>query len=159
MSGAKSRKCAVENWGRCYSGYMKIEWLTVVALAGTVIIAGCGNQSKSARTVSFESEVKPIFESRCIGCHQTGALLGRFNLESKELAFADGDGRVFIDPGNPAGSKVYIALTLPRDDEAAMPPEGHEVPVSDLETIRLWIEQGANWPDGEAGQLQKLPTD
>lgn len=143
--------------GRGMLGFiMMMRWMIAGGVLGLGLLVGCGGGPRASAPVSFVNDVKPIFESRCLGCHQTGALLGRFNLETKELAFGDGEGRVFIDPGNPEGSKVYVALTLARDDAAAMPPEGHEVPDGDVEVIRRWIEQGADWPDGDAGRLVKL---
>ena len=126
-------------------------------IAATVVFGACAPVKKTtSTTVDFVADIKPIFEQQCLECHNTGLLLGKFNLETKDLAFTTTDGRAVIIPGKPEESPLYGALTLPRDNEAAMPPLGHKLPPEKVSVIRRWIEQGAVWPDGADGVLKPI---
>ena len=52
-----------------------------------------------------------------------------------------------IVPGDPAKSPLYTATVLPLDDDNKMPPKDETLTKAQTETLRLWIKQGANWPD------------
>lgn len=143
-----------------------IPFLLSGAFAGAVLALGAcerttgpgggGAVESGSRKVSFVEDVKPFLEAKCLGCHNTTTLLGEFNLESRELAFRSSSGKVFITPGEPENSPVYLALTVPRDDAAAMPPEGHRLDPADVSLIGDWITQGAEWPDGPDGVLRPI---
>ena len=67
------------------------------------------------KKVDFMTEVKPIFEATCIGCHYADKDKGGYRMDTKELAFAGGDefdGEVII-PKNAEDSAVYWMTTLP----------------------------------------------
>jgi len=55
-----------------------------------------------------------------------------------------------VTPGNPAKSTFYTTTVLPADDDGLMPPKKKGGPMSKekIALIKLWIEQGAAWPDG-----------
>ncbi len=132
------------------------------------LAASCGDKEKAKKEekkedgktakVSFEKDIKPLFESSCLSCHNTGTLLGRLNLENRQLAFTEGDKGPFIVPGKPSESRVYQALILPKVQDAAMPPEGHRIEQSEIRVIHDWILQGAEWPEGKAGILSPVGT-
>lgn len=110
--------------------------------------------------VDFMTEVKPIFEAVCIGCHHDGKDKGGYRMDTKELAFKGGDAYPdeCIIPGDAEGSQVYYSTTLPNDDDEVMPP-GKQAPLTKAqqETIKNWINQGAEWPDGVVlEQTQRL---
>ncbi len=120
--------------------------------------SGSGSEEEGAVVeVSFIEDVKTFFEQQCLGCHNAGALMGRFNLETKDMAFGSDDGSTFIVPGKPEESKVYIALNLPHGEDAAMPPEGHRIAKDKVKLVHDWIAQGAPWPEGMDGVL--VPMD
>lgn len=122
-------------------------------------LAGCkpsgesGGEPASTAPVSFVNDIKPLLENRCLSCHNTTTLLGRLNLENRELAFSHPEGGQFIVPGDPKSSKMYQVLLLPRDDDEAMPAIGHRLEEAEIDLMRRWIEQGAEWPDGPDGVL------
>lgn len=135
-------------------------WSACLAAAGVVGILGAckpaektGEEPNPSAPVSFVSDIKPLLESRCLSCHNTSTLLGRLNLENRELAFSHPEGGQFIVPGEPKSSKMYQVLLLPRDDDEAMPAIGHRLSEEEVDLMRRWIEQGAEWPDGPDGVL------
>jgi hypothetical protein len=110
----------------------------------------------TAQTVDFVTDVKPILQENCLPCHNTGLLLGYLNLETKALAFKPGPNGAFIIPGNPGASTLYQLVLLKDGEKRAMPPLKHRLFDSEKETLRLWIEQGAPWPDGPEGKIPPL---
>ena len=58
-----------------------------------------------------------------------------------------------IVPGDPDRS-LLITLVSPGNHGLSMPAVGMQVPDEDIEVLRLWIQQGARWPAGRAGDLQ-----
>ena len=119
-------------------------------LIALILSAGVILQAEPAK-VDFITEVKPIFEAVCIGCHHDGKDKGGYRMDTKELAFKGGDSYPdeCIIPGDAEGSQVYYSTTLPNDDDEVMPP-GKQAPLTKAQqdTIKNWILQGADWPDG-----------
>ena len=68
----------------------------------------------------------------------------------KGSAFKGGREGTGITPGKPAESTIYELMTLPKDDELVMPPEKKQQRPTkeEITLVKLWIEQGAYWPEG-----------
>jgi formylglycine-generating enzyme required for sulfatase activity len=106
-----------------------------------------------AKPVDFVTDVKPILELNCVVCHnpQHAAENGKFRLDTKEEAFKPHKKDQRISPGHPDDSEVYYLTVLPLNDENHMPPTKlDKAPLAkeQSETIRQWIAEGANWPEG-----------
>ncbi len=134
--------------------------LLFLGLALVAFNAGCSKRQEPPVTssppeqVDFVTHVKPLLETHCLSCHNTGLLLGMLNLENRQLAFSS----AFIVPGQPDASKLYTVTLLTEGKHVqAMPPEGPRLSEADKEVLRRWIEQGARWPEGPEGAL--LPLD
>jgi len=109
----------------------------------------------SARAaVDFDKDVKPILEINCVRCHNpkgTDFESGKtdVDLTSHESAF---DVVSTIVPGTPEKSKLYTTTTLPDDAKKLMPPKNkatgklERITAQQSETLKLWIQEGANWP-------------
>ena len=102
--------------------------------------------------------VRPIFSQRCFSCHNDDKKRGGLNLASYESAMKGGkDGQV-IASGKPEDSDLYRRITLPREDEAAMPAEGKAPLTADqVSVIRWWIQSGA--PTKTTLAKLKVPAD
>lgn len=108
--------------------------------------------------VDFEAKVLPILKERCFDCHQkehtdprTGKLKkpkGELRMDNPELFLKGGEDGDDLIPGNPLKSKVYTLVTLPENDDDAMPKKGDRLTKEQQELIKNWIAQGAsfgNW--------------
>lgn len=107
---------------------------------------------KTPVPVSFVRQVKPILESRCVACHSGPAPRG-FSLESKALAFAPGARGARILSGQPEQS-LLLVFSSTLGNVAVMPLVGDKLNAAESRTLRQWIEEGAEWPDGEYGLLK-----
>ena len=109
-----------------------------------------------AKKVNFAKDIQPIFEFNCVACHREGYAKGGLRMDTRELTFKGGDGRVGVVPFLPEKSPVYTTTTLPIEDEAVMPPKAKDrLTKEEIETIKLWIQQGAYWPEGLVLQQKK----
>jgi hypothetical protein len=103
--------------------------------------------SAQTRTVSFDKEVRPVLESRCVKCHGSAMQLGKLDLRSRTLALKGGEKGPGLAPGNAAQSILYKRIA--GLEKPAMPMDG-KLSAAEIETIRMWIDQGAAW-EGEIG--------
>src|SRR4051794_33108482 len=104
--------------------------------------------------VDFVRDVRPIFEAHCVECHGPSQQMNGYRLDRRRDAMRISDGGTIIGPGNSAGSRLYLRITG-AGYGAAMPPTGRLEPAQ-IETVRRWIDQGAEWPDAAAGD--ETPT-
>jgi hypothetical protein len=107
----------------------------------------------SNTTIDFEKEVFPLFEERCIECHQApqeknGRLIKpKAGLRMDGLAhlmFGSDDGPILV-PNHPSKSPLYNRVNLPSDDDDRMPPKGDPLTDDQKDLIRRWIGQGADF--------------
>ncbi len=70
------------------------------------------------------------------------------DLRQRETALKGGTRGAAIVPGKPAESLLYKAVL--RDGDLKMPPGKKGLDAADIETIRAWIERGAQWTGQKA---------
>jgi uncharacterized membrane protein len=101
------------------------------------------NEPVVATAVAY-ADLMPIFESRCYECHGRGKSKAGIRLdEPAELIGRERKGRIIVKPGDPEGSSLLAVLTLPIDDDLAMPPEGERLSDAEIAKVRAWIAAGA----------------
>jgi formylglycine-generating enzyme required for sulfatase activity/mono/diheme cytochrome c family protein len=107
----------------------------------------CALSAMAADKVDFALEVKPILESTCVSCHGPEKPKGDLRLDSRAGALKGGDGGLALVPGKAQMSPLYTSTVLPPGHDDIMPPKGDPLSKEQTERLRLWIEQGAEWPD------------
>ncbi len=119
-----------------------------LVLAHSLFLTG-GLLADDPAKVDFATQVKPIFEARCVECHGEKKAKGRLRLDSKESAFAapKKNKKARVVAGHPEESSIYGLVSLPKDDPDIMPAEGEPLTAAQIAILKAWIEQGANWPD------------
>lgn len=97
-----------------------------------------------ADAVEFESDILPIFQSKCAKCHMDGSSKGGVALDSDKIGKEIGPGKAIV-PGDSEKSDLVGRVTLPEDDDDHMPPMGKGRPLSEKEigTLKEWIQAGA----------------
>lgn len=103
--------------------------------------------------VDFTTQIAPIFAEHCFECHGPTRGKGGLRLHERRYVFdeREADAQVII-PGDAFASDLFFRVTLPRDDEDAMPPEGDAEPLSpeQIALLEQWINEGAVWSDEPA---------
>lgn len=128
------------------------------SLALLVLLTGGLLRAADELPVNFVRQIKPILADRCIECHNSQTLIGDLSLQSRELAMRKRKNGPVIVPKKPEKSMLYLTLTLPVSHPKAMPGTAHRLPTDEIKTIRRWIEEGANWPEGKDGRVSSTAT-
>lgn len=153
---------------------MSTRLLTLCAWFSLAIISSCGTTREDSETrpvgqnvlavetlnealtghVDFQRHVKPVLETKCAVCHNQAALPGRMSLASRDEAEQTGTLKVFIIPGQPKSSPFLTRLGPAHASLKEMPPVGERLTSLEVTLLERWIEQGAFWPQGTAGNLK-----
>jgi hypothetical protein len=104
--------------------------------------------------VDFVRDVQPIFRQHCYACH--GPVTHQMGLRLDRRADAMRGGSIaVIGPGNAAASRLYLRVAG-RTAGPQMPPTVALTP-SQIDTIKRWLDEGAEWPDTAAGDGAPAP--
>ncbi len=97
-------------------------------------------------SIDFEEDVYPLLQDYCIDCHGPEKQKSGFRVDRRVHLLKGGDtGMAAVIPGNP--EKSYMMEVLNSDDpEISMPPKGGPLFEDEIEIIKEWIAQGADWP-------------
>jgi mono/diheme cytochrome c family protein len=120
--------------------------LIAAVSAFAILLAG---QSPAGK-VDFRRDVQPILQQHCVSCHGSELQMNGFRLDRRADAMRGGS-QSDIGPGNADGSRLYHRLIDTKFGQQ-MPPAGRLKDV-EIETIKQWIDQGAEWPDDLSGEV------
>jgi mono/diheme cytochrome c family protein len=112
------------------------------------------NASTRQAKVDFVRDVQPIFQAACYGCHGADKQMAGLRLDSKQIALSK-----VIVPGKSSQSALYQRVAG-IGDQAQMPMGKAPLKPAEIATIKAWIDQGAQWPEGEGergsgGEIKK----
>jgi len=101
-----------------------------------------------AKGVTYDKDIKPIFQKSCIKCHGSEKQKGKLRLDSLDAALKGGEGGKVVLPGDSAGSVLVHNVAHIGDEDDYMPPPDNKdniPPLSkeQISLIRAWIDQGA----------------
>ena len=101
----------------------------------------------SENEIDFNAEVRPIINTKCIACHGGVKQSGGFSLLFREEALGKTkSGKPAIIPGNPDMSEIMKRITS-HDPDVRMPLGKDPLSAAEIEILKKWIKQGANWQD------------
>jgi hypothetical protein len=119
---------------------------TVLPAVLAVWLLGCGS-APAAERVDFSRDIQPILAKRCFSCHGPDTREAGLRLDDHAgatLALESG-GRAIV-PGKSAESLMLERITS-TDPDIQMPPEGPRLSASQVDSIRRWIDEGAEWKE------------
>ena len=96
-------------------------------------------------TVQFARDVWPIFESKCVTCHGPEDQFNDLRLDSKDSILKGGKNGKVVVAGDPGKSSLYVRVALPPDDLDIMPAEGDPLSPAQIDTLKRWIAEGADF--------------
>ena len=130
----------------------KLLILTIGAMTGVALMANAAGKIDTSKVapastkkgLTYDKDIKPIFEASCFKCHGAEKQKGKLRLDSLAAALKGGENGKSILPGKGVDSPlVHSVARLVPDD--AMPPEDKGKPLTkdQVGLIRAWIDQGA----------------
>ncbi|MBM3964030.1 MAG: hypothetical protein FJ308_03035 [Planctomycetes bacterium] len=105
------------------------------------------------KLIDFVRDIAPLLESRCESCHEGDSPKGGFDVGDRDSFLG------YITPGSVADSTLWTDYLMAKPatiekHSLIMPPDG-PLPKAELTLLKLWIEEGAVWPEGT--QLKSVP--
>jgi mono/diheme cytochrome c family protein len=98
-----------------------------------------------ASATFYAARIAPIFERHCVSCHGPVKVKGGLRLDSYQGLMHGGEDGPVISPWYPRKSDLMRRVTLPPDDDDAMPSGGKKpLSVSEIQLIGEWIAAGAS---------------
>lgn len=95
--------------------------------------------------IDFNTQVKPIFNKKCIACHGGVKKQGGFSLLFRDEALSlTKSGKRAIVPGHPGQSELIKRITN-NDPDERMPYKHEPLSEKEITTLKRWIKQGAEW--------------
>ncbi len=119
----------------------------IAALVGILALAGlsaCSGNKDQA--VSFSKDVKPMLDKNCAECHMPngqGAVASGLLMDSYENLMKGTTHGPVIVAGHAASSSLYLMVAGKVDASIRMPHNKEMLPVTDVQLLEKWIDQGA----------------
>lgn len=129
--------------------------MTSANLLKVGVCALCVGLFGCERQVSFADDVQPILAVSCIACHDKSAegyATSGFSLGDYQGVMKGTNFGPVVVAGSSFSSSLYLVIAHKTEPEIHMPPhhedawaEGRGTPLTEeqIETIKLWIDQGA----------------
>jgi hypothetical protein len=115
-------------------------------MTGGTNTTATSNIADAAPSVTFyASRVAPIFEDKCLFCHNADKRKGKLQLTDFGHVMRGGKDGVIVKPGDPKHSELFRRITLSKEDKDFMPAEGKPaLTAGEIKIIELWIASGAS---------------
>jgi mono/diheme cytochrome c family protein len=131
----------------------KLSSVVIIIFAAIVVTLNNWHPNAAAQQkVDFVRDIQPIFATSCAGCHGAKKQAAGLRLDSPKIALAK-----VIKPGNAAASELYRRVAG-LSEQARMPMGGKPLAPEQIGLIKLWIEQGAEWPEADAATGRRGDT-
>ncbi len=128
--------------------------LASLSLCLAIVTGISAAQNSAPAKVDFGRDVLPIFREQCGDCHGPAKQRAGMRLDRRSSVMKSFSRRVV--PGSSSNSFVYYRLI--GEYGAQMPPTGALRP-EQIATVKAWIDQGAEWPDALANEVDLPPFD
>ena len=128
-----------------------------IAIAASVVCSSFADRAAAA--VDFAKDIQPILRERCVECHGPAQQMNGLRLDRRRDVLPNrvGANGAPVVPGNSAASRVYQRISGTSAGQQ-MPPTG-PLSAEQINTIKAWIDGGAEWPDGVAGGKSATTVD
>lgn len=102
----------------------------------------------AANAADFNRDILPILSDTCFKCHgpDEEQREAELRLDTQEGLFAKREGSPIVVAGDPAKSELFRRVNSRDADEQMPPPDSNlKLTAKQIESIRQWIADGAQW--------------
>ncbi len=110
-----------------------------------VLLVQCPLPLLADEKIDYLKQVRPLLKERCYDCHGSDKQESGLRLDKRQEALTGGDSGVAIVPGDVTRG-VLLKRVTSEDSEQVMPPKGDRLTKDEVDLLKKWIEEGANWP-------------
>jgi len=111
------------------------------------------SSAQTSGKVDFSRDVLPVLRQNCVTCHGPTQQNSGLRLDRKSSVL----GRRGVVPGSAENSFLFHRISGSAYG-SQMPPTG-ALRAEHIELIKTWINQGADWPDALANEVDAPPSD
>src|ERR1700733_2657226 len=119
-------------------------WLVSTFFLGPVLVRAGDIQA----SVDFNRQIRPILSESCYQCHgpDVNKRKADLRLDLRDGLFQSAGGTTIVVPGKPEESELFGRITADDSDLRMPPPKtgGHLSP-EQIDLIKRWIAEGAQW--------------
>ena len=134
------------------------------AISAWTVALACVLPASAAEKITYDEHIFPIFESKCLNCHNPDKKKGDLDLSTYTGTMAGSSGGKIALAGDGGSSKLFTVTV--HTEEPVMPPEGDKISKKNADLIRSWIDGGllenkgskARKPEKPAFDLGAIPT-
>ena len=102
------------------------------------------SSSNASEGPIFNSLIQPIFNSKCISCHNSEKSKGELALHNFESLKKGGENGIIINYENPELSEIFVRIHLSKNEKKHMPPKSKkQLTKAEISILSLWINAGA----------------
>ena len=121
---------------------------TLIGSQPTSVLGQDVSSLQSTDPITFTDHIRPVMERSCWNCHGEAAQLSGLDLRTREGALKGGSKGPVIIPGRANESRLFkLVAGL---DRPPMPMTGDRLTDVEVESFRIWINEGAHWDVGSA---------
>ena len=158
LSQGLYKSCEESNQAPCvYLGHCILYLVGLLVIVGVTADTFAQDESVPLPTdsdrVDFASEVQPIFQAKCYSCHGPAKQESNYRLDIKQRALEGGDFGAEPMVAGRSDESDLVAYVSGEDPDLMMPPSGMGTPLTvvQVDLIKRWIDQGAEWPESLSG--------
>ncbi|MCR8561471.1 chitobiase/beta-hexosaminidase C-terminal domain-containing protein [Mucilaginibacter sp. BJC16-A38] len=98
------------------------------------------------KALVYKDVIQPIFQSKCISCHNPDKTKGGLMLiDEKSILKGGKDGKLIV-PGQPQISMLLQRIHLVEEDKKHMPPAGKpQLTPDEMDLLYLWVKENADF--------------
>ena len=111
---------------------------------------------QAADKITYDDDIFPIFESKCLNCHNPDKKKGDLDLSTFTGTMAGSSGGKIALAGDGGSSKLFTVTV--HTEEPVMPPEGDKISKKQVDLIRAWIDGGLLENEGSKAKKRKKPA-
>ncbi|MFT4566450.1 MAG: hypothetical protein ACI9FN_001406 [Saprospiraceae bacterium] len=126
------------NWGYRYAAFV------LILCFGTIWISA-DTTTNQDDTLDYSNDIRPILNKHCLKCHGGVKQQGGLSFLFREAALDTTESGIrAIVPGDLEHSEMIHRISSD-DPDLMMPPEGDRLSSKEVEKLKRWIEEGAEW--------------
>lgn len=142
--------------GRGYPKTLVVVFLLGGWLGFDLRHAAAADKPKAAK-LNYQDHILPILRDKCVACHDPDKMKGGLDVTSYAKLMEGGGSGAVVKPGDAEGSRLY--LTIAHKAQPYMPPKSDKLPQAILDTLKMWIDEGALENAGSKAVVMKPKTD